>query len=171
MARVPGSPRAASAGERRLSKNQRRMLTVLVRIPPAREQLIVAIEDVSPTFELHTLVTAAQSRDARQRNQVDTIERGTEKLINWMEELAARALSEGLALDVVVKGYGRPVAAPGRSRRHRAIRRRPTPRSQGHAKRPRPRPSSRLCVVRCARSTTSDSRFCSAQRHVETTRR
>lgn len=84
------------------------MLTVLARIPPAREQLIVAIEDVSPTFEPHALVTAARSPDPRKRNQVDTIERGTEKLINWMEELAGRALSEGVALDVVVKGTGSP---------------------------------------------------------------
>lgn len=107
MTRGTGRPRAAKGGQR-LTKNQRRLLTILARIPPAREQLIVAIEDVSPAFEPHDLFAAARSPDPRERNKVDTIERGTEKLINWVEELAARALSEGLAAGVVVKGEGGP---------------------------------------------------------------
>jgi len=44
----------------------------------------------------------------RERNKVDTVERGTEKHINGMWEFASRALSEGVRLGVITKGGGSP---------------------------------------------------------------
>lgn len=97
---------AGPSGSRRLSKGQRRVLTILSRIPSARDQFVVAMDDISSTFELAALVAAADSPDPRERNKVDTLERGTEKLINWMWELASRSLGEGARLGVTkaVKG-------------------------------------------------------------------
>lgn len=93
---------------RRLSKNQRRLNTILQKIPGAREQLLVAIEEFPPDFDLDALVAAAQSPDARERNKVSVIEREYEVLLNWLNELAARALAEGQRLGVVEKAPGDP---------------------------------------------------------------
>jgi len=110
MARAPGGQNAPSVGgsPRSLSKNQRRILTILRRIAPAREQLLAAMEDISPTSELHALIAAAQSPDPRERNKVAVIERETEQLVNWMEELGARGLDEALRLGVIARGKGSP---------------------------------------------------------------
>ena len=43
----------------RLSKGQRRVNTILRRIPAAREQLLVAIEEFAPDFDLNAFVAAA----------------------------------------------------------------------------------------------------------------
>lgn len=101
-----GAAAAGGGGRPRLPNGQRRMLTILSRIAPAREQLLAAIEDLSPVFALDALVAAAESADPRERNQVDTIERGTEKLVNWMDELAARALAERVRLGALAVGEG-----------------------------------------------------------------
>ncbi len=110
MARAPGGQNAPSVGgsPRSLSKNQRRILTILRRIAPAREQLLAAMEDISPTSELHALIAAAQSPDPRERNKVAILERETEKLVSWMEELGARGLDEALRLGVIARGKGSP---------------------------------------------------------------
>lgn len=93
---------------RRLSKNQRRLNTILQKIPGAREQLLVAMEEFPPDFDLEALVAAAQSPDARERNKVAVVEREYEVLLNWLDELAARALAEGHRLGVVEKAPGHP---------------------------------------------------------------
>jgi hypothetical protein len=105
-----GGPRQTSLGgaSRQLSKNQRRILTVLKDVPLAREQLIVAMEDISSTFELDALSAAAGSPDPRERNKVSTVERQAEALINWMNELASRALGEGVRIEAIAKGSGSP---------------------------------------------------------------
>jgi len=95
-------------GGRRLSRNQRRIATVLGRIPAAREQLLAAMEDVSPAFELDALIAAAESDDPRERNKVAVIEREVDVLITWLEELAARTLDEGVRLGAVERTLGRP---------------------------------------------------------------
>jgi hypothetical protein len=93
---------------RRLSKNQRRLNTILQKIPGAREQLLVGMEEFSPDFNLEALATAAQSLDARERNKVAVVEREYEVLLNWLNEFAARALAEGLRLGVVERAPGDP---------------------------------------------------------------
>ena len=97
-------------GERsaRLSKGQRRVNTILQRIPNAREQLLVAIEEFAPNFDLNAFVAAAESPNARERNRVAVIEREYEVLLNWCNELAARLLSEGQRLGVLEKTSGYP---------------------------------------------------------------
>lgn len=92
----------------RLSKGQRRVNTILQRIPAAREQLLVAIEEFAPDFDLDALVAAAESPDAKERNRVAVIEREYEVLLNWCSELAARLLSEGQRLGIVEKTSGYP---------------------------------------------------------------
>ena len=92
----------------RLSKNQRRINTILQRVPGTREQLIVAMEEFPPDFDLDRLITAAQSADARERNKVAVVEREYEVLLNWLNELAARALAEGNRWGVVEKEPGHP---------------------------------------------------------------
>lgn len=105
-----GSGQAGEDSEpRRLSKNQRRILTVLRNVQPAREQLIVAMEDISSTFDLEALSAAAESEDPRERNKVSTVERQSETLINWMNELASHALDEGLRVGAIAaKESGSP---------------------------------------------------------------
>jgi hypothetical protein len=66
------------------------------------------MEDVSPAFELDALIAAAQSDDPRERNKVAVIEREVDVLVNWLEELAARALDEGARLGTVEAAEGRP---------------------------------------------------------------
>ncbi len=110
MPRAPRSGRTpqTSGGARRLSKDQRRIATILGRIPAAREQLIAAMEDVSPAFEPDALIAAAESDDPRERNKVAVIEREVDVLINWLEQLAARGLDEGARLGFVERTQGRP---------------------------------------------------------------
>jgi hypothetical protein len=108
--RGDGSQEATGdSGSRRLSKSQRRILTILKGVQPAREQLIAAMEDISSTFDLDTLSTAAESPDPRERNKVSAVERQSEMLINWMNELGLRILDEGLRIGALtVKGSGSP---------------------------------------------------------------
>jgi uncharacterized protein YutE (UPF0331/DUF86 family) len=91
-----------------LSKGQRRLNAIFESIGPVREQLLVAIEEFGPGFELEALVAAARSQDARERNKVAVVEREYEILLNWMRELAARALAEGQRLGVTDKADGHP---------------------------------------------------------------
>lgn len=92
----------------RLTKNQRRITTILRRIPAAREQLLAAMEEFSPEFALDRLVAAAESPDARERNKVAVIERELDVLVNWLEELAARGLDEGIRIGTVPSAPGLP---------------------------------------------------------------
>ena len=91
-----------------LSKGQRRLDAIFESIGPAREQLLVAIEELGPDFQVDALVAAARSADARERNKVAVLEREYEVLINWMHELAARALAEGQRLGVLDGAGGHP---------------------------------------------------------------
>ncbi len=84
------------------------MTGVLRQIPTAREQLLAAMEDLSPDFSLEALVVAAESPDARERNKVAAIERDYEVLLNWCNELAARALAEGQRLKLLEETSGHP---------------------------------------------------------------
>jgi uncharacterized protein YutE (UPF0331/DUF86 family) len=93
---------------RRPSKGQRRINTILQRIPDAREQLLVAIEAFPPDFGITALIAAAESTEARERNKVAVVEREYEVLLNWCNELAARLLAEGQRLGVVEKAAGYP---------------------------------------------------------------
>jgi hypothetical protein len=91
-----------------LSKGQRRLNTIFQAIPGAREQLLVAVEEFDPDFELDAFVRAAGSTDARERNKIAVVEREYEVLLNWLHELAARALAEGQRLGVLEKAPGHP---------------------------------------------------------------
>jgi uncharacterized protein YutE (UPF0331/DUF86 family) len=93
---------------KRPSKGQRRINTILRRIPAAREQLLVAMEAFPPDFSIAALIAAAESIDARERNKVAVIEREYEVLLNWCSELAGRLLAEGQRLGVVEKTAGYP---------------------------------------------------------------
>lgn len=90
------------------SKNVRRLRTILDNIPAAREQLLVAMEDLAPDFDLQALILAAASPEARTRNKVAAIERQYEVLLNWLNEMAARMLAEGQRLNVLEKNPGHP---------------------------------------------------------------
>jgi hypothetical protein len=92
----------------RPSKGQRRIYTIMRRIPSAREQLLVAMESFPPEFNITALIEAAEHLDARERNKVAVVEREHEVLLNWCNELAARLLSEGQRLGVVEKASGYP---------------------------------------------------------------
>lgn len=102
------NPSEDDRGRARLSKGQRRVNTILQRIPAAREQLLVAIEEFAPDFDLDAFVAAAESPAAKERNRVAVIEREYEVLLNWCSELAARLLSEGQRLGIVEKTSGYP---------------------------------------------------------------
>jgi uncharacterized protein YutE (UPF0331/DUF86 family) len=90
------------------SKNVRRLDTILGQLTAAREQLLVAMEDIAPDFDLRALIAAAESPDARERNKIAVIERQYEVLLNWLNELAARTLAEGQRLKVIEKSPGHP---------------------------------------------------------------
>jgi uncharacterized protein YutE (UPF0331/DUF86 family) len=90
------------------SKGQRRIGAILREIPVAREQLLVAMERFGPDFEERPFLAAVQSPDANERNKVAVIERQYEVLLNWLHELAARALAEGQRLGVVDKSPAHP---------------------------------------------------------------
>ena len=89
-------------------KNVRRLNAILSQLPAVREQLLVAMEDLAPEFDLQALVAAAKSPDARTRNKVAVIERQYEVLLNWLNEMAARTLAEGVRLNAIEKSSGHP---------------------------------------------------------------
>jgi hypothetical protein len=91
-----------------LSKGQRRLNTILEAIPRTREQLLVAVEEFDPDFDGASFLRAATSPDAHERNKVAVVEREYEVLLNWLHELAARALAEGQRLGVLEKVVGHP---------------------------------------------------------------
>jgi uncharacterized protein YutE (UPF0331/DUF86 family) len=91
---------------RQASKGQRRIATILREIPAAREQLLVAMEGFGQDFEEQIFIATARSLDAGERNRVAIIERQYEVLLNWLHELAARALAEGQRIGVVDKSPG-----------------------------------------------------------------
>lgn len=91
-----------------LAKGQRRLNSIFDAIPSVREQLLVAVEELGPGFELDGLLEAARSADPRERNKVAVIEREFEVLINLMHELAARMLAEGQRLGVIDGTPGHP---------------------------------------------------------------
>jgi len=90
------------------TKNERRLGAILARVPLAREQLIVAMEEFEPAFDLDAFLAAAQSDDPAERNKVAVIERELDLLVNLLEELAARSLDEGRRLGAVGKGSRGP---------------------------------------------------------------
>lgn len=61
----------------------------------------MAMEGFGAEFEEGRFLVAAQSPDAGERNKVAVVERQYEVLLNWLGELAARALAEGARLGVV----------------------------------------------------------------------
>lgn len=91
-----------------LSKGQRRLLTILREMPAAREQLLVAIESFGPGFEEDAVIAAARAVDAHERNRVAVVERQYEVLLDWLHELAARGLAEGLRLGAVERSADAP---------------------------------------------------------------
>ena len=91
-----------------LSKGQRRLNTILEAVPSVREQLLVAVDEFGRDFDLDAFLLAASSPDARERNKVAVVEREYEVLLNWLHELAARALAEGQRLGVLEKAPGHP---------------------------------------------------------------
>lgn len=88
------------------TKGQKRLNHVLERVPVAREQLLAAIEDLAPDFDVAAIQAAAQSSDPRERNRVAVIERELDILIAYMEELASRGLAEAQRLDPTVRSTG-----------------------------------------------------------------
>jgi uncharacterized protein YutE (UPF0331/DUF86 family) len=91
-----------------LSKGQRRLSAIFDAIPSVREQLLVAIEEFEPDFDLDGFLQAAASPNPHERNKVAAVERDYEVLINWLHELAARALAEGQRLGVLERASGNP---------------------------------------------------------------
>jgi uncharacterized protein YutE (UPF0331/DUF86 family) len=90
------------------SKAQKRLERILHEIPTAREQLLAAIDDLAPRFDVSAISEAMRSGDPRERNKVAVIERELDVLIGYLEELGSRGLSEGQRLGVVAKGSDRP---------------------------------------------------------------
>jgi hypothetical protein len=96
-------------GRPRRSKHQRRIEGVLASLPSAREQLLVAIEDLGASPAAFS--AAGASQDPRERNRLATVERVFEELVNWVDELAARALGEAVRRNLVPKATGSPYGA------------------------------------------------------------
>lgn len=90
-----------------MTKGQMRLKRILEQVPVAREQLLVAVEDLGPDFDVAAIQAAMQSGDPRERNKVAVVERELDVLIAYLEELASRGLAEGRRLDVVLAGTGR----------------------------------------------------------------
>jgi uncharacterized protein YutE (UPF0331/DUF86 family) len=88
------------------TKGQKRLDHILDRIPIAREQLLAAIDDLAPSFDVSAIQTAAQSVDPRERNKVAVIERELDVLIALMEELASRGLAEAQRLEPAMRRTG-----------------------------------------------------------------
>lgn len=89
-------------------RGQLRIAVILQEIPAAREQLLVAMDGFGEGFPEEAFLAAARSSDAYERNKVAVVERMYEVLLNWLHELAARALAEGQRLGVVEKSEGNP---------------------------------------------------------------
>lgn len=90
------------------TKGQMRLKRILEQVPVAREQLLVAVEDLGPSFDVAAIQAAMQSGDPRERNKVAVVERELDVLIAYLEELASRGLSEGRRMGVIVPtGTGR----------------------------------------------------------------
>lgn len=87
-----------------LTKNERRIATILARLPLAREQLVVALDEFGAGFDLDAFVAAAEHDDPIERNKVAVVERELDLIANLLEELAARALNEARRLGAVDKG-------------------------------------------------------------------
>jgi uncharacterized protein YutE (UPF0331/DUF86 family) len=106
-----GSARAGgpASGPGRRTKGQKRLERILGEIPMAREQLLAAIDDLAPRFDVSAIQEAMQSGDPRERNKVAVIERELDVLIAYLEELASRGLAEGQRLGVVAKDAGGPL--------------------------------------------------------------
>lgn len=85
----------------RPTKNEKRIATILARLPLAREQMIVAMEEFGADFEIDAFIAAAEHDDPSQRNKVAVIEREIDLLTNLLEELAARTISEGRRLGAI----------------------------------------------------------------------
>jgi hypothetical protein len=94
----------------RSTKGQKRLDHIIQRIPLAREQLLTAIDDLAPNFDVAAIRAAAQSADPRERNKVAVIERELDILIAYMEELASRGW---LRPNAAIQTYPVP-ALPGR---------------------------------------------------------
>jgi DnaJ-domain-containing protein 1 len=88
------------------TKGQKQLNHILERIPVAREQLLAAIEDLAPDFDVAAIQAAAQSSDPRERNKVAVIERELDILIAYLEELASRGLAEAQRHDPSVRSTG-----------------------------------------------------------------
>jgi hypothetical protein len=88
------------------TKGRKRLNHILERVPIAREQLLAAIEDLVPDFDVAAIQAAAQSPDPRERNKVAVIECELDILISYMEELASRGLAEVQRLDPAVRSTG-----------------------------------------------------------------
>jgi hypothetical protein len=91
-----------------LTKNEKRLAAILARVPLAREQLLVAMEQFGSDFDLTAFVSAAEHVDPAERNKVAVVEREIDLLTNLLEELAARALDEARRLGAVERGSGHP---------------------------------------------------------------
>jgi hypothetical protein len=85
----------------RPTKNEKRIATILARLPLAREQMIVAMEEFGAAFDIDAFIAAAEHEDPSQRNKVAVIEREIDLLTNLLEELAARAIAEGRRLGAI----------------------------------------------------------------------
>jgi uncharacterized protein YutE (UPF0331/DUF86 family) len=99
----PGDPASEPTPR---TKGQKRLERILEEIPAAREQLLAAIDDLAPQFDVAAIQEAMQSGDPRERNKVAVIERELDVLIAYLEELASRGLAEGQRLGVVAKDAG-----------------------------------------------------------------
>ena len=65
-----------------LTKNERRIATVLARLPLAREQLLVALDEFGPKFDLDAFVAAAEHDDPIERNKVAVVERELDLIVH-----------------------------------------------------------------------------------------
>jgi uncharacterized protein YutE (UPF0331/DUF86 family) len=90
------------------TKGQVRLERIFEQIPVAREQLLVAVEDLGSSFDVAAIQAAMQSGDPRERNKVAVVERELDVLIAYLEEMASRGLSEGRRLGAVPAGAGGP---------------------------------------------------------------
>lgn len=91
-----------------MTKNEKRLAAILARIPLAREQLLVAMEQFSSDFDFDAFVSAAEHHDPAERNKVAVVEREVDLLTNLLEELAARALDEARRLGAIERGSAHP---------------------------------------------------------------
>jgi uncharacterized protein YutE (UPF0331/DUF86 family) len=90
---------------RRPSKGELRIASILAYIPPAREQLVAAMEPFGEGFQLERLTAAARG-DAKARNRVAALERDFELLVNWLDDLATRGLAEAMRGGAVERTAG-----------------------------------------------------------------